>query len=263
MKIITDTELVQKLKNWFTNYVGTFKYDDDKFQTNINIKAEHTERVIEEINSLGAELGLDVNEVNLAEIIALFHDIGRFIQYDRYRTFADYKSENHAELGIKILKEHNVLGELDEDIQKVIFCSIRNHNLPVLPQEEEEVCLFYSKLIRDADKLDILRVVTDYYNRNYGERNSALVLELPDTPGISKSVYEDLINKHIVYMKHVNNVNDIKLLQAGLIYDINFRPTLDSVKKRGYIELIKNSLPETEEIARIFYTINNFIETHN
>jgi len=263
MKIIIDKELVQKLKDWFKNYVGTFKNNNDELQTTIIIKEEHTERVIEEIIDLSKELGLDTHEIHLAEIIALFHDIGRFEQYYRYKTFSDHKSVNHAELGIKILKEHNVLGELDEELQKLIFCSIKNHNLPALPDSEEDVCLFYSRLIRDADKLDIWRVVTDYYNRNDREINSALVLELPDTPEISRSVYEALINKHIVNIMHVNNVNDIKLLQAGLIYDINFKPTLDCVKKRGYIELLRKSLPETNKIARIFNTINNYIETHN
>jgi putative nucleotidyltransferase with HDIG domain len=254
-----DKEIVAGMKTWFTSYLGTFKFDNYDLQKNIDIKREHSERVMEEIVNIGKQLGLNDNELNLAEIIALYHDIGRFEQYDRYKTFSDHKSENHAELGTKILVKNNVLGILDKEIQKLILCSIKYHNLASLPSEETKICLFYSRLIRDADKLDILRVVTDYYHRKNDERNSALVLELPDTPGISEEVYAALMNRQIVDMKHVNNINDIKLLQAGLIYDINFKPTFECIRNRRYMESLRDALPESTEIAEIFDIINSYI----
>jgi len=259
MKIIMDKKIVRDLKKWFTDYIDTFKYDNNELQKNINIKREHTERVIEEIIYIGKQLGLNNNELNLAEIIALFHDIGRFEQYDRYKTFSDNKSENHAELGIMILTRYNVLGNLDEEIQNLILRSIRYHNLPSLPGEETETYLFYSRLIRDADKLDIWRVVTDYYHRVNGQRNIALELELPDTPGFSVEVYKAMMNKQIVNLNHVKNINDIKLLQAGWIYDINFNPTFESVKNRRYLEKIREVLPESKEIDQVFAIVNSYL----
>ena len=98
-------------------------------------------------------------------------------------------------------------------------------------------------------------MVTDYYHRKNGERNVALELELPETPGISEEVYKALINRHIVNMKDVKNINDIKLLQAGWIYDINFKPTLDIIKDRHYLEMIREALPGTTEIDEIFDSI--------
>jgi len=255
MKILMDKKSVTYLRNWFTGYVKTFKYNDPELQRNIDIKKEHTERVTEEIINIGKQLGLNDYELNLAEIIALFHDIGRFEQYNTYKTFSDHKSEDHAELGIKILTKYNVLGNLDEEIQNLILCSIKYHNKPSLPTGEKETCLFYSRLIRDADKLDIWKVVTDYYHRKNGERNVALELELPDTPGISEEVYNALINRQIVNMKYVKNINDIKLLQAGWIYDISFKPTLNIIKDRHYLEMIREALPGTTEIDEIFDSI--------
>ncbi len=259
MKIIIDKKIVHDLRNWFTNYVNTFIYDINELQGPIEIKRKHTERVTREIIDIGRQLGLNENELNLAEIIALFHDIGRFEQYDRYKTFSDKKSENHAELGIKILKKYNLLGILNREIQNLILCSIRYHNRALLPVEESETCLFYSRLIRDADKLDILKVITDYYHRKNGRRNVALELELPDTPGISEEVYKALMNMQIVDMKYVKNINDIKLLQAGWIYDINFEPTLESVKNRRYIEKLRKVLPGIKEIDQIFDVINCYL----
>jgi putative nucleotidyltransferase with HDIG domain len=255
MNIKINKSELEYIKAWFEEYVNTFEYDNSEFQRNIDIKRDHSYRVTEEIINIGNQLGLNEDEQNLAAIIALLHDIGRFEQYDRYRTFSDNRSEDHAELGIRILKKHNIPGRLDKEVQNIIFCSIRNHNKPSLPEKETEICLFYSGLIRDADKLDILKVVTDYYMKVKGEKNVALVLELPDTPGISEDVFKALMNKHPIDMKHVKNVNDLKLLQVGWIYDINFKPTSDMIKSRLYLEKLKKVLPDSKEIDAIFETI--------
>ena len=85
-------------------------------------------------------------------------------------------------------------------------------------------------------------MVTGYYHRKNGRRNVALELELPETPGISEEVYNALINRQIVNMKDVKNINDIKLLQAGWIYDINFKPTLNIINDRHYLEMIGGSI---------------------
>jgi len=151
MKIIMNKKNVHNLRNWFTSYVNTFKYDNNELQKNINIKREHTERVIEEIINIGKQLGLNDNQLNLAELIALFHDIGRFEQYKRYKTFSDHKSEDHAELGIKILKKYNVLYILDEEIQNLILCSIRYHNRASLPVKKQK----YASFIPDLSVMQI------------------------------------------------------------------------------------------------------------
>ena len=262
MKSVPDKRIVNDLKNWFINYVNLFKYADIELQQNIDVKRTHTERVVEEIINIGKQIGLNDTELNLAEIIALFHDIGRFEQYKRYNTFSDKKSENHAELGARILTEYNVLGMLDKETRKLILCSIKYHNRPLLPSRESITCLFYSRLIRDADKLDIWRLVIDHYLSDYNCRNVALELELPDTPGISEEVYKALVNKHIVDIKHVKNINDIKLLQAGWIFDINFKPTFEAVKNRRYIESLRDVLPDTIEITEIFNIIRSYIDNY-
>jgi len=259
MNVIISKRSLAVVKKWYTGYLNTFKFDDPDLQRNIDIKKDHTERVTKEIINIGKQLGINDNELNLAEIIALFHDIGRFEQYDRYKTFSDNKSENHAELGINILTRHKVLAIFDEEIQNLILCSIRYHNMASLPVTETETCLFYSRLIRDADKLDIWKVVTDYYHRKNGMRNVTLELELPDSPGISEEVYKALLNKQIVDMRYVKNINDIKLLQAGWIFDINFKPTFESIKTRKYIEKIRAVLPKLKEIDQVFDSINVYL----
>jgi len=68
----------------------------------------------------------------------------------------------------------------------------------------------------------------------------------------------------MLFMKHVNNINDIKLLQAGWwIYDINFKPTLECIKNRRYIETLRDVLPKMSEITEIFNIIKLYIENYD
>jgi len=250
---------VAALKDWFSGYVQTFKSVDDDLEQNTVMKEEHTERVCGEILNIGEKLGLNNEDLCLAEIVALFHDIGRFEQYARHRTFVDLHSVNHAEHGVKILQENGVLNGLDHSTRDLILRIISYHNRAFLPQKETEHCLFFTKLLRDADKLDIWRVVTDYYRREDGKRNNAIELGLPDTPGISDDTYNDLIEGKIVEVTHLKNLNDFKLLQIGWIYDINFTPTFQRIKERRYIEMIRDVLPESKEIEEIFSVVQSYL----
>jgi putative nucleotidyltransferase with HDIG domain len=255
MQISIRKDSLTELKNWFTNYVHTFQYNEVEIQQNIDLKEEHTMRVCKEISTIGKQLGLNDDELRMAEIIALLHDVGRFEQYARYKTFMDRKSENHAELGIKILEKFGVLESFDDNMKNIILRAIRYHNRSLLPLEETGLCLFYAKLIRDADKLDIWKVVTDYYYRKDSKKNGAIELDLPNTPGFSEEVHHDLLSKRIVNIKHIKNLNDFKLLQIGWVFDINFQPTLNCIKERRYLEMIRDVLPESKEIDEIYEII--------
>ncbi|MHC1631251.1 MAG: HD domain-containing protein [Methanotrichaceae archaeon] len=251
---------VDDLKKWFASYVQMFKSGDADQQQNIALKEEHTKGVCKEILDIGKKLGLGEEDLCLAEVMALFHDIGRFEQYARYRTFADHRSVDHGEFGAKILQESGVLDRLDETTRDLILRAISYHNRAFLPQNETKTCLFFTKLLRDADKLDVLRVVTDYYSQKNGERNSALELGLPDTPGISDEVYEDLMEERIVAITHLKNLNDFKLLLVGWIYDINFVPTFQIVQKRCYLKMVRDALPESKKIDEIFDTLQSYLD---
>lgn len=261
-EISIDENDVQYLKDWFFKYVQTFKKGDKNLQENIILKEFHTMQVCKEILNIGKQINLNYDELRLSHVIALFHDIGRFEQYARFQTFADNKSVNHAELGVRILKENKVLNNLDKSLQSLILRTISYHNCASLPENETVTCLFYSKLLRDADKLDIWRVVTDYYKDKNGKKNATLELELPNTSGISEGVYQDLTNMKIVDFKHVKNLNDFKLLQMGWVFDINFDTTFQCIKSRHYLEMIADVLPKSKDIQNIIRIIQLYLEKH-
>lgn len=154
-----DFGISEVLKNWFVNHVRSFADPDPGIQQNIDLKNVHSRCVARESVRLGKKLGLRNGELRLAEIIGLLHDVGRFEQYARFRTFVDRISVNHAELGVRILTAAGILDVIRPDIRNVILKSVAWHNRPSLPDHETETILDHAKLLRDADKLDIWKVV--------------------------------------------------------------------------------------------------------
>ena len=90
---------IPELKNRFEQYVKQFASPDPNIQAALDLKQAHTRRVCEAIVDIGEDL-------LMAEATALLHDIGRFEQFRRYKTFSDARSENHALLGVKVIQEN-------------------------------------------------------------------------------------------------------------------------------------------------------------
>jgi hypothetical protein len=63
-----------------------------------------------------------------------------------------------------------------------------------------------------------------------------------------------------VNIRDVRNLNDIILLQAGWVYDINFTPALEEIGKRNYTGLLKSALPAMPELEEIFDGLASFME---
>jgi len=255
-------QIISGMKSWFGDYVKTFRSDDPEYQKNIDLKLQHTRRVCKEILDVGCSMNLNSRSLRLAEVIALFHDVGRFEQYARYGTFSDLESEDHAQLGVKVLRKNHVLKTLDQRTADLILRTVSYHNRAKLPAEETKRCLFFTKLLRDADKLDIWRVVTDYYREMNTARNGVIELGLPDIPEISPDVYRDMMAGRIVKTTSLKTLNDFKALQMGWIFDVNFPKTFQLIRERGYLEKIRDVLPQTAEVAEIYLKTRSYLEAH-
>ncbi len=255
-----DNTLVEKYKSWFRQYASQFKTGSADYNDNIRLKEAHSFRVCREIRDIGAELGLDDTALNLAELSALFHDAGRFEQYQRFGTFLDFHSLNHAELGVKILDREALFSEINPATADILKKAILYHNRAELPEDEDQQVLFFSKLLRDADKLDIWRVVTKYYGRAGQKRNGLIELGLPDSPGVSSEACNDLEQCIIVKAAHVKNLNDFKLLQLGWIFDINFEPGFRKIKERQYLEKIYDHLPKSDAVKHVYAIVQNYLK---
>lgn len=245
-------------RKWLLDYVSQFSSPDSFIQDNINLKFGHTERVCENILLLAKTEKMEDKGCRLAETIALFHDLGRFEQFMKYKTFKDSESENHALLGVKILKKTGVLSRLSLKENDIILKAVEYHNLIEIPGcAGSKELLFYSKLIRDADKLDILKLICEDYKEEEKCRNRALDFNLPETPGCSESIVKDVLNGRMAKMGDVRNQNDVKLLRLSWIFDINFPATFTILKKHKYLDTIISSMKEAEEV----HIIEEYIES--
>ncbi len=256
-----DQKQVEKFKKWFCNYVAGFYGSDKYVNANLELKEKHTLRVHKEMRYLVDELGLSPNQRRIAEVIALFHDIGRFRQFIKYRTYNDCRSTNHCLLGLDVLRETKILGNLGRKERQLIEKAVKYHGRKELPQTLNGEPLLFAKLIRDADKLDVFYTVISYY-RQYKKnpRKFNLELEFPDKRSYSAEVIDDILNGRRTDYSRLRTFNDMKLLQLGWVYDVNFVPALKRMKKRRFLEKILSLLPQTADVKKVGSKIFEYVE---
>ena len=247
------------LEKWFDKYTDSFKTDDTAVWQNIDLKINHTKNVCKETREISQALNLNGDQKIIAETVALLHDIGRFEQFSRYKTFADNKSENHSLLAEKIIEENKLLDDVDINTKKIILDAIKNHNKKNISENDDENTLLFSKIIRDADKLDNFRVILEHRQMEKKEKNSAITLDLPDGIVLTNEIYEKLINGETINYEDLKTSLDFKLIYLSWIYDINFQHSLIKIREKKYLEAIYDGLPHDTRIKELFNKIQNFI----
>jgi hypothetical protein len=247
-----DEPTLLRLKSWFEQYVKRFESHDANINTNIELKKLHTKNVCIAILDIAQSLNLNRQDFFCAEAVALLHDIGRFDQFVRHHTFDDAKSENHAILGARILSREGALADIDWQPRTLILDVVSYHNCVELPVDKDERCTFFLKLLRDADKIDIWRVVTEYYGRRASTPNSSIELNLPDTPEISIQIAEELLAGRIARTKDMKTLNDFKILQMGWVFDLNFPRTFEIAERRDYLGLLRDALPDSDIVEQVY-----------
>jgi hypothetical protein len=247
-------------KSWFKQYVSEFYSTAGNGLDAIVLKEKHTERTCREIVSLGRELGLSEQDLMLAETSALFHDIGRFSQWSRYGTFVDSESENHAALGLKVLSRHKVLERLTAAEREGVQESIRHHNQREVPGGIPPRLLFFVRLLRDADKLDVWRVVIHHAENDDVPQGGFLTGGVPAGVSWSPAIMADLRRQIPPEQSSVRNQNDLFLLRLGWIFDLNFAQSCRRVLERHYIERLCRQLPASRDIQDLQQRLLSYLK---
>jgi hypothetical protein len=255
-----DQQELDRLRQWFSEYCRSFSMNDRADQRNITLKEEHTANVCGNMDEIASSLGLSPESAALAGAVALFHDLGRFPQYQRYRTFRDSISTNHAALGAAVLVENNVLSRLSGREREIVVRSVALHNVFSLPEGINEDTCFYTKMVRDADKLDIWRIFIEYYGTPEEDRPDAAALGLPDAPGYSPGVLASFLRGEMVQLSQLATLNDFRLLQLAWIFDLNFPRSFALLRDRAYIDKLASFLPAEPEIERAVGLVRAYVE---
>lgn len=222
---------IQKAKKEFKKYIQSYDIKDKK----IALKVAHIERTADIAKQIAQGLQLEKEESKLAELIGLLHDIGRFEQVKRYQTFKDKKSVDHGELGVQILFEQGLIRNFIEDTQydKIIKIAILNHNRAkkdvIFSNEKEKM---HSQIIRDADKTDILYVMTFEDKEAVWEKADLSQEKITD------EIYRQFMEeKEIDYQQRKTTV-DVLVSHFAFVYGFYYPYGLKIIKARKYFDKI-------------------------
>ena len=251
-------ELLKKMHTWMTAYMKSFYTDDEEVQNGILIKEKHTGYVTANCVELAKYLKLSPHDTELAEIIGLFHDVGRFYQYQKYKTFNDAQSEDHAELALQVIDGLDFFNELDKGDYEVVRFAIQNHNKKLIAPTDDERKLLFAKLIRDADKLDIYRVLEPYFAQENADKMPNFITGR--SPEISPDFIENFVQGEQADYRKIRTNGDRKIVRLMWIYNIYFKWTMKKILERGYIDKIVENLPMDEQVAKGVRRLKNYVE---
>jgi putative nucleotidyltransferase with HDIG domain len=219
----------EKAKKAFDEYLKNFDINDGKVQ----LKLIHTYGVVKFSELIAKDLQFDNENVELAKLIALLHDIGRFEQARVYNDFRDYVTMDHADYGVKLLFEDGMIRSFIETdkYDDVIYKAIKNHNKYKIEDGLSEYELLHSKVIRDADKIDNFRVKeTDSFLDIANIDQNILEQET-----ITDKVYMDFMNHKTIISSERKNSIDAWVSYVAFVFDLNFRFSFKYIKDKNYV----------------------------
>ena len=231
----------------FNKYVKGF----DLKNKNIMRKFHHTYRVVEYANDIAVSLKLNDDDIVLAKVCALFHDIARFIQATQYNTFIDSKSFDHGDKGYEIVKEFIEEISDDKDIQNIVLYSIKNHNKKEIQNDLSERERLFCNITRDADKLDNFRVKEeeDIENTLYASA------EVVNQEKISPEIYKQFYNQELIYAPYRKTRLDMWLSYIAFIFDLHFPQSLQYIQENNWVHRSFDRLNPQDQKTHKQYTI--------
>jgi len=253
----------------FIMYTDNYNSSDTK----IKLKIDHTFRVAKMCEIIANSLELTREDVNLAWIIGMLHDIGRFEQVKRYNTFNDAKSIDHAHFGADLLfcedlidsffdrglsKKNLIPYDKTNEYMYILETAIRNHSAYRIDENLSERCKMFCDIIRDADKIDILKVnaelpIEEIYNVTTKELKESSI-----TDEVLDSFYEE----HAVLRKLKKTPVDNIIGHVSLVYELVFDISYKLVDEQGYIYKLMDFKSENEETELTMKSVRNHMSDY-
>ena len=236
---------------------------DNQDNPGFNLKVVHTYHVVDNAVMISKKQGLSEEDTNLAALIGILHDIGRFDELKNLKKF-DSVGNDHAMFASKILFEEGLITNfIDTDkYNNIIKKAIENHNKKQIEDGLSDKELLHAKIIRDADKLDNYRVKQEEKIENIfpGIVNSKEELE---NSLISDNVYNSVMKEECVDIKDRKYPLDYWICVLAFTFDLNFKETLSIVKENNYIDILIdrfNYNTNKEKMSEIRNVLNDYIE---
>lgn len=241
----------------FERFLNEYDREDEK----VKLKIVHTYGVVECVDRICQKMKLCKEDRDIARVIALLHDIGRFEQLKRFDSFMP-DTMDHAAYGVKLLfgEERMIRRFVKSDAwDEIIKVSIARHSDYKLEGIEDEKILFHARLIRDADKLDNCRVKL--------EESVEVMLGADENKvgatEISPRIWEYCLKKEAVLSRDRITLVDYWVSYVAYFFDINFPETLAIIQEEGYVDKIIHRIPYTNRSTKKkMEDLSKMIECH-
>ena len=253
------TDLVinrEHVKKTFADYTSLYDASNEK----IRLKIEHTYKVADICEQIARSEGLDDSETDLAWLLGMLHDVGRFEQIRQYGTFIDADSVDHAQFGADILFKQGRIRDYIPDNQEddLIEKAIRVHNRYQVPENLSQREVFYADLLRDADKVDIIRVnvetpLEEIYNVTTEELKQA-----PVTPEVMQAFEEH----HTIERSLMKASIDHVVGHIALVYGLVYKKSREIVKEQGFLDQIMNFESENKVTQKALKRIREVMKEY-
>ena len=265
--------------NAFAEYVRNYDPSDEK----IKLKIDHTYRVAGLCQRIAESLVLSEPDVDIAWLLGMLHDIGRFEQIRRFGTFNDAQSVDHAEFGADLLFKEGLIRKFaegyyeecelaepenqeDEQIIKnnehhnkdtgLLEMAIRQHNKYRVKEDLTERQRMFCDILRDADKVDIFKVNADIpmeiiYDVTTEELKNGI---------ITKEVLESFYKKETVLKSVRRSAVDHIVGHISLLFELVYKESYRQAKEQGYVYKLLDFKSDVPEVNAEFDDMRKYVD---
>lgn len=265
--------------NAFAEYVRNYDPSDEK----IKLKIDHTYRVAGLCQRIAESLGLSEPDVDIAWLLGMLHDIGRFEQIRCFGTFNDVQSVDHAEFGADLLFKECLIRKFaegyyeecelarsgNEEAEQIIKnnehhnkdtglleMAIRQHNKYRVKEDLTERQRMFCDILRDADKVDIFKVNADIpmeiiYDVTTEELKNGV---------ITKEVLESFYKKETVLKSVRRSAVDHIVGHISLLFELVYKESYRQAKEQGYVYKLLDFKSDVPEVNAEFGDMRKYVD---
>lgn len=224
-------------------YLDVFRSPGGALKEMLQLKLEHTLAVVEDAKRIMAGEGWAEDARVSGEACALLHDAGRYSQLSEFGTFQDAKSFDHAQRGVEVAERLEWLKELPQEERRQVLTAVGLHNKKEVPASLDAATVELCHLVRDADKLDIFRVLEEAVVDGSLQRNPEIAWGLQMTGAPSPAVVDAVSRGLPVSYAWIKTLSDFVLIQVGWLNGgLRFRSSLRLAKDRQVLEFREDFL---------------------
>lgn len=233
---------------WFTAFAAKYcrATAQRREPSPLQLKTGHSMSVLAHARLLVQAEAFTPDIARAALLSALYHDVARFPQYLRYGTFKDSLSANHGLWGTRIVKKHRRLEDESVRVRILTLAGVALHNRFALPTGLPPDVRLVTDVVRDADKLDILRVMVAH-TTGTKPYNGTVVLHVPDNAALwSPKVLDHVLHGRVPAYADLTSMNDLRVLLCSWMYDLRFAATRHALARSGLVPCLLAQLPDTD-----------------